>query len=372
MPGTDPLLRRAANNLIAVQRDLAAAEAEGDVDRVKLLQTLLASGGDILVYRPQLQHYAVRFGDLEGAEHVAVMVPGVGDGTNLCDDWIPEARAVYEAAESTAVVLWKGYDNPADVVAAAAGSIECGEDLLMAAGDLTAFVASLSLRPDQSLTLIAHSFGSTVAGAALADCGLEVTDVVVAGSPGMTVDELRDLHVEQSHFFSEQAPGDAIAELGVFGAPPSSPTFGGTRMSTNAPDHPAVAAHSGYFEPGSEALENMADVVTGEYAEIVRHRSAFPEIAGGLVAWFLRMPAVPVRLAGRHYRGPGFRLLTNWCRLVDLGANETGNLVAEVLDESERALLWVAHRVGALPDAGPPAPGPAPGTAETGDPSGPP
>ena len=119
-------------------------------------------------------------------------------------------------------------------------------------------------------------------------------------------------------------------------------------MSTNAPDHPTVAAHSSYFEPGSEALENMVDVVTGEYSEIVRHRSAFPEIAGGLVAWVLRMPAVPVRMAGRHYRGPGFRLLTNWCRLVDLGASETGNLVAEVLDESERALLWVAHRVGAL------------------------
>ena len=178
------------------------------------------------------------------------MVPGVGDGTNLCDDWIPEARTVYDAAESTAVVLWKGYDNPADILAAAAGSIECNEDLIMAASDLTAFVASLSLRPDQSLTLIAHSFGSIVTGAALADCGLECTDVVVAGSPGMTVDELRELHIEQSHFFSEQAPGDAIAELGIFGAAPTSPTFGGTRMSTNAPDHPAVEAHSELLRTG--------------------------------------------------------------------------------------------------------------------------
>ena len=61
------------------------------------------------------------FGDLETAEHVAVFVPGVGDGTNLCDDWIPEARNLFEAAPSTAVVLWKGYDNPADILAAAAG-----------------------------------------------------------------------------------------------------------------------------------------------------------------------------------------------------------------------------------------------------------
>jgi pimeloyl-ACP methyl ester carboxylesterase len=281
---------------------------------------------------------------------VAVVVPGVGDGTNLCHDWIPDAQNLYEASSSTAVVLWKGYDNPADVLAAAEGSIECNEDLTTAAHDLTAFVESLALDPAQSLTVIAHSFGSIVTGAALADCGLHVTDVVVAGSPGMTVDELRELHVRQCHFFSEQAPGDAIAELGVFGTAPTSPTFGGTRMSTNAPDHPDVAAHSSYFEPGSQALENMAEVVTGHYEDVVRQRPAFPEIAGGLVAWALRMPAVPLKMAGRRYRGPGFRLLVNWCRLVDLGASESGNLLCQVLDEGERALLWFAHHVGAIPD----------------------
>jgi pimeloyl-ACP methyl ester carboxylesterase len=346
----DPLSRRAASNLVAVEMDLAGATAEGDTDRVRLLQTLLSSGGQVLLYRPQLQHYAVLFGDIESAHHVAVMVPGVGDGTNLCDDWIPDARNLYEEAEATAVALWKGYDNPVDVLAAAEGSIECNEDLIAAGSDLTAFVSSLPLRPDQTLAVVAHSFGSIVTGAALADCGLQCTDVVVAGSPGMTVDDLRDLHLEQSHFFSEQAPGDVIAELGVFGTAPTSPTFGGIRMSTNAPDHPPVEAHSEYFEPGSEALENMAEVVTGQYSAVVRYHSALPEIAGGLVAWLLRMPAVPVRMAGRRYRGPGYRVLVNWCRLVDLGASETGNIVTEVLDESERALLWVAHRVGALPD----------------------
>jgi len=353
MRGKEMLTRRAASNIAAVKMDLASAILEGDADRVTLLQTLIDSGGDILLYRPQLQHYAVLFGDIETAAHVAVFVPGVGDGTNLCDDWIPEARNLFEAAPSTAVVLWKGYDNPADIAAAATDTIECNEDLLTAAGDLTAFVEWLSLDPEQSVTLVAHSFGSIVAGAALAECDLHVTDVVVAGSPGMTVDELRQLHLDQSHFFSEQAPGDAIAELGAFGAAPSAPTFGGTRMSTNAPDHPTVEAHSSYFEQGSEALENMADVVTGQYSEVVRHRLAFPEIAGGLVTWALRMPAVPVRMAGRHYRGPGFRLLVNWCRLVDLGASETGNLVCQALDESERALIWVAHRLGALPEPGP-------------------
>ena len=101
-------------------------------------------------------------------------------------------------------------------------------------------------------------------------------------------------------------------------------------------------------------------MVTGEYSQIVRQRSAFPEIAGGLVSWLLRLPAVPVRMAGRHYRGPGFRLLVNCCRLVDLGASQTGNLVAEVLDEKDAALLWVAHRVGALEEQPVPARSEAP------------
>ena len=348
MRGKELLSRRATSNLAAVKMDLAGATVDGDQSRITLLETMLDSGGDILVYRPQLQHYALLFGDLQTAEHVAVVVPGVGDGTNLCQDWIPDVVNLYEASTSTAVILWKGYDNPSDILAAAAGSIECGDDLATAAYDLTEFIATLDLEPEQSLTIIAHSFGSIVTGAALADAGLEVTDVVVAGSPGMTVDGLRDLHLQQSHFFSEQAPGDAVAELGIFGASPASPRFGGTRMSTNAPDHPTVTAHSRYFEPGSAALENMADVVTGQYSDIVRHRAGFPEIAGGLVAWALRMPVAPLQTVGRHYRGPGFRLLTNWCRFVDLGASETGNLVCEVLDEGERALLWFAHRVGAV------------------------
>ena len=64
-------------------------------------ETLLSCGGEILLYRPQLQHHAIRFGDMDGARHVAVFVPGVGDSANLCDDWIPEAKTLFEEAEST-------------------------------------------------------------------------------------------------------------------------------------------------------------------------------------------------------------------------------------------------------------------------------
>ena len=45
--------------------------------------------------------------------------------------WNEAAINLYEASDSTAVVLWKGYDNPVDVLAAAAGSIECGDGLVL-------------------------------------------------------------------------------------------------------------------------------------------------------------------------------------------------------------------------------------------------
>ena len=291
-------------------------------------------------------HYGILFGDLESAEHVAVIVPGVGNDRNLRSDWIPSARNLYEAAATAAVILWKGYDNPRDLLAAAVGTVECDAELMSAGKALAQFVDSISLRPGQTLTLVTHSFGSIVTGAALADCGLRCTDVVVAGSPGMTVDGLRELHVTQSHFFSERAPGDVVAELGVFGSAPTAPSFGGTRMHTNAPGHVAALAHSSYFEPGSEALENIARVVTGRYADIVVHRSSFAEVAGAVVAWAIRLPTMPVRSATRRYRGPGFRLIINVCRAVDFGAAQTGNVIADALDESEVMLKRMQARIG--------------------------
>jgi pimeloyl-ACP methyl ester carboxylesterase len=336
-------------NLVVAHQDLAATNPELDADRTRLLQTLLSCQGDILLYRPEQHHYAVGFGEFGESRHVAVVVPGVGDGTNLCSEWIPGARHLFDAAESTTVVLWKGYDNPVDLLAAAAGSIECTDALVAAAMDLTEFVAALPIGPEHSVTIVAHSFGSVVTGAALADCGLRCTDVVVAGSPGMTVDDLRQLHMEHSHFFAEQAPGDTVAELGVFGTAPSSPTFGGKRVRTNGPDHPEVHAHSHYFEPGSQALENMVDVVTGRYADVVDHHSTPAEMAGALVAWCLRLPVLPVRAVSRHYHGPGFRVLTNATRLFEFGAAQTGNLVADALDEGGRAVAWLAHRVASAP-----------------------
>jgi pimeloyl-ACP methyl ester carboxylesterase len=338
------------SNLAAAQADLVIALSEGNLVRQRLLQTLMDCGGDILLYRADRDHYAIQFGALEATRHVAVMVPGVGDDTNLCQDWVPSAHNLFTAAASTTVIMWNGYDNPSSIVAAAIGSVECNEHLRAAGGSLAEFVRCLPLREHHSVTIVAHSFGSLVTGAALADHDLQVTDVVVAGSPGMLVDGLRE-HISGAHFFSEEAPGDAIAELGIFGALPTSPLFGGTRMRTNAPGHVEVHSHSSYFAPDSEALANIVNVVTGRYTQIERHRSTVPEIAGGAVSWAMRLPTVPVRMVGRRYRGPGFRLTTNAIRLVDFAAARAEEIVRDAIEEAEDVFAWVAQHVGGGPAA---------------------
>ena len=339
----------AESNVAAAKADLEAALDEGNLVRQRLLQTLIECGGEILLYQPVRDHYAVQFGAFERVRHIAVVVPGVGDDTNLCEDWVPGAYNLFTAAHSTAVIMWKGYDNPRSIVAAAIGSVECNEHVMMAGGELAEFVRALPLRAHHSVTIVAHSFGSLGSGAALADHGLEVTDVVVAGSPGMSVDGLRELHIASAHFFSEEAPGDAIAELGIFGASPTSPLFGGTRMRTNAPGHVEVRSHSSYFVPGSEALENIVNVVTGRYARIDRHRETVPELTGGAVSWAMRLPTAPLRLVGRRYRGPGFRVAANAIRLVDFVAARMEEVVRDAVEQAEDVVAWMSHRVGGGP-----------------------
>jgi pimeloyl-ACP methyl ester carboxylesterase len=333
------------DNLAMAQMDLAAARAAADVARSELIEALIDSGGSLLVYLPERDHYSVMLGRIETARHVAVLIPGVGTDVNLRSQWLPAARNLFDAADQTSVILWKAYDEPADLLDAVTGTIGCDDGIRSAAAGLAEFVRSLPLTPGQTLTLVAHSFGSTVAGAALAHHGLECTDVVVAGSPGMTVDDLRQLHLDDAHFFAEEAPGDPIAGLGIFGTEPTSPVFGGTRMATNAPGHIQVQAHSEYFATGSESLENIVDVVTGRYDGISAQRASLAESAGGLVAWALRIPTMPVGVVARHYRGPGFRVLVNIRHLADVTANEAGNAVREGLDAGGQGIAWIEHRI---------------------------
>ncbi|KHD78231.1 hypothetical protein MB27_06500 [Actinoplanes utahensis] len=212
-------------------------------------------------------------GDLETADRVTVLVPGVD--TRLADfdtglggvqrratGW--QARQLFDrvlAADPgarVAVVAWLGYDPPEGM-----GRATLREDRAAAgAAALDRFVDGLVLgRPDRSVAVVGHSYGSTVAGLAAPGLSSQVTDLVAIGSPGMGVTGRAGLRTG-AEVWACAAPDDWIRRvpglrvLGVgHGRLPSDPGFGARPLPCDDVD-----GHDGYFVPGTTALGAMADI----------------------------------------------------------------------------------------------------------------
>ena len=102
--------------------------------------------------------------------------------------------------------------------------------------------------------------------------------------------------------------------------------------------------HSEYFEPGSEALANIVDVVTGRAREAAAQRPSFGDAAGNLVTTLLRAPFLPVAdYLVRHTSGPGAVAVQVTGHAANVVANEIGNLVRIVVDEVVDASRGVAR-----------------------------
>ena len=113
-----------------------------------------------------------------------------------------------------ATVMWLGYDAPgADLSAIRGAHAEAGAPLLDSF--LDGLRVSHTGGPDR-LTVIGHSYGSTVVGeAASAGDGLAVDDIIVAGSPGMRVDGVADLQIDPRH--AERSPQAAFVHQRAIG-----------------------------------------------------------------------------------------------------------------------------------------------------------
>ena len=163
-------------------------------------------------------------GDLEAAARVVILVPGVDD--NLADfdtghggvqrralAW--QARRLAEQIHDldptapVAVLAWLGYDPPEGVRREA-----LLENRAAAGADaLDHFIAGLVLaRPNRSVAVIGHSYGSTVAGLAAPRMPPQVTDIVAIGSPGMGVADRSALHTT-ARVWAGSAPDDWIRRV---------------------------------------------------------------------------------------------------------------------------------------------------------------
>ncbi|MER7723559.1 alpha/beta hydrolase [Streptomyces sp. NPDC096323] len=251
--------------------------------RVERFRSMLAEGRHFLAFDPSGRgHAAEVFGDLERAERVSVVVPGVdtnlltlertGDKTNAAP--VGMAKSLYAAEHSehpgvrTAVIAWADYTAPAGIgMDAALGNLaERG------AVRLDALVGALP--GTAPVSLFCHSYGSVLCGVAADELPRRVTDIAVAGSPGMRADNAGQLHT-RANVWAMRDHDDWIADVPNLefgglghGADPVDPDFGARIASAGD-----AVGHSGYFEPGTESLGNFAAIGAGAYASVTCAKS---------------------------------------------------------------------------------------------------
>ncbi|MFE5857940.1 alpha/beta hydrolase [Streptomyces sp. NPDC056500] len=263
------------------RRKTARLTAEGrhhSMRRIHRFQALMRPGRQILAFDPAGSGRAAEvFGSLERADRVSVIVPGVD--TNLLTFQrsarkysapVGMAQSLYAAERvasprtRTAVIAWADYVTPAGLgMDSATGRLaENG------AVRLTRLVDAL---PGASeIALFCHSYGSVVCGLAARQLSPRVTDIAVAGSPGMRAGNVTELRARARVWamrdrddWIEDVPHLQVGGLG-HGADPMAPEFGARVMSADG-----AIGHSGYFEPGTESIANLAVIGVGSYAEVV-------------------------------------------------------------------------------------------------------
>jgi hypothetical protein len=177
---------------------------------------------------------AIAVGDLDTARQVTFTVPGMGTYTDDMQLWTETAQNVFDAQASVgapaahAVIAWIGYRTPPPGVDATLGDYaERGAPLL--ASELAGLRAARAGGDLSAVSVIAHSYGSTMAADALAARDLGVYSFVMLGSAGVEdgIDDARDLHAR--HVYAGEATDDDEAEWGRLSRQdPRAPGFGAT------------------------------------------------------------------------------------------------------------------------------------------------
>ncbi|MEV6928298.1 alpha/beta hydrolase [Dactylosporangium sp. NPDC051485] len=259
LDGAPPALRYAAN-----QRAMDAAGAPYQGRSGQYLLFDLRGQGNV----------AQVFGDLSTADRIAVLVPGGGNRADnfwrgvggkpfrspsvQASDLYQAARRHGSVADRFAVVAWLGYDAPDGLDASAAR-----EDLARTgAAALDRFVTGLTaIRPQATVALLGHSYGSTVIGLAAHRLPRQVTDIAVFGSPGMGVGDVSQLGTSarvwagmSRHDVMRWVPGLRLFGLG-HSTQPTDPDFGATVFSTDG-----VADHDHYLAPGTDAQAELTSI----------------------------------------------------------------------------------------------------------------
>ncbi|BBZ50400.1 hypothetical protein H7H82_17745 [Mycobacterium heidelbergense] len=286
----------------------------------------------LLGYRPEAfggeGAAALAIGNPDTAANTAVLVKGAGTGvreetlTNADGVRLYEESARAGGGKETAVVVWVGYDAPDtwyDPGLREPHMARTGAQALVA--DVNA-LAVTHHGPPTHMTVVGHSYGSTVVSDASAVYGMRADDVVLVGSPGTDLaHSAADFHLSPGgHLYVGAASGDAVTwspaqmtgpgvigvSVGGLGDDPADDGFGSTRFKAEVPGNSMnpVYDHLHYFDEGSESLFSMADVVSGHGDRLqhdgmtARHRGGY-----GLGGW-LDPEAARTATTGHYHRAP--------------------------------------------------------------------
>ncbi|MGW8955492.1 alpha/beta hydrolase [Streptomyces sp. NPDC055709] len=275
-------------------------------------KALRASGGScsLLVYEPGTEkeygRAAAAVGNMETADYVAIMVPGMGSSLKSFAELVHHAgnlrRECLRASPGAkvAVVAWVGYKAPQNFTEAAwEEPARLGSQLLRSDLDTwrtywrqSPVRVSLGRPPYPLLTISGLSYGSVVAGHAATGAGTDtagkpvIDNLVLLGSPGSG---LRAKHLDANLFVGANDT-DFVSMLDWFSIDPSHNNYGSnvTRMKTDyrwTLEEGLVGnltkAHTSYYNPDTESLTNISRVVTGRPEEVSREEQRTRPILGG-------------------------------------------------------------------------------------------
>ncbi|MFB7372210.1 alpha/beta hydrolase [Streptomyces sp. NPDC056222] len=245
--------------------------------RAHRFTSLMREDRQILAFDPTAGgRTAEVLGDLERAQRVSVIVPGVD--TNLLTFQKTSrkftapagmAQSLYAAqrraapGSRTAVIAWADYTAPVGV------GIDAAMGRLASAGAVRLVDMTDALPGASRVSLFCHSYGSVLCGVAAARLPSRVTDVAVAGSPGMRVERAAELAtrarvwaMRDADDWIQDVPHVAVGGVG-HGADPVEPEFGARLLSAAG-----AIGHTGYFEPGTKSLHNFAAIGVGAYQSL--------------------------------------------------------------------------------------------------------
>jgi Alpha/beta hydrolase len=297
--------RRVLDNIERVMRNLE--DRESHVDPV----TGVPVHAQLYIYDPYAfdgdGRVAIAAGNLDDADHIAVMVPGMGTtvqgmGAGRSLNVYDESR--WASGDSIAVLDWVGYDAPSGAVGNQLLEVANRDLATDGAEQLAADVDGLRASRDDAahLTVIGNSYGSTTSAIAADEFDLDADDLILTGSPGAGgADNADDLTTGTDHTWVGSGSYDFVTYLGasgsvdtgewaaeladlvpgmdveLMGRDPAESGFDANRFEAESVDRDDswleiqglnIDDHGRYYDENSESLYNVAAITTGQYEDV--------------------------------------------------------------------------------------------------------